>query len=637
MGAMVVLWFGSWLFSSATVSSAGSASLPVTDRELIRNGDFSISAGTLIHGWQTRGGAITNAQIEATADPQGGPAVKIFTNGADYATASAIYQEIHLPTTVSAATLSFHVRVVQSFDNEPPQAGELINGWIAMVPVSGDTPPDTNNAIIPGAIFANNMDAVTDWLQFSADFDQNALTALNNARAANQRLVLMLGTVTNGFRLSLLVDNVSIKVSGSQTVPNFSGEIAFVDGKAVKRIDPNNGATQTMWTHPGDTPSLLSVRWNPTATELGFTSDHETYFSPMEDDIYAIRADGSGLRRITNAPGQAEILGGGYAKGRVRLNIFNNASALETFSPFVISLRGAADLQSFTLPAYQQTGQILIENVADLGGDQAILLIYNSPACGANKRDVGGFVDVIPGQTVEVNVTFNATNCGGFVGAARDLTWKRDGSEIGYVLGNGPYKVESAGRATPGESWFAGSGLIDTVAWSPVDDRVLYDPIGSGGGIFVRNVAAADPGTQLINRTGWADPTRPAWLPDGSGFLYILGSDIFSADTQGQNRQQLTFFAAGERAERASPSPDGNFIVFERKLGNTSTLWVMERANPANLWPLTAGSKPDWSRVNPSVANPPTHTPTPTVTPTRTATPPPGAQNPKIYLPALQR
>ncbi|MBX2998253.1 MAG: hypothetical protein KF893_07035 [Caldilineaceae bacterium] len=618
IGLIAILLFGGWLVGEETVFSAGAASMPVTDRELIRNGDFALFSGSLIDGWQTRGGAVTNAQIEATADPQGGPAVKIFTNGADYATASAIYQEIHLPTTVSAAALSFNVRVVQSFDNEPPQAGELVNGWIAIVPVSGDNPPDTNNAIVAGGVYAENVDGLTGWELFSVALDQSGLSALNNARAANQRLVLMLGTVTNGFRLSLLVDNVSLKVSGSQTVPTFGGEIAYVDGKAVKRIDPNNGATQTVWTHPGDEAQISSVRWNPTATELGLISDHERFFSVLESDIYGIRADGSGLRRITNAPGQAAIVGGGYAKGSVRLTIFNNGSALETFSPFVISLRGAADLQSFALPPYQQTSQILIENVADLGGDQAIILIYSSPACGVNKRDVGGFVDVIPGQTVDVNVTFNATNCGGFVGAARDLSWKRDGTEIGYVLGNGPYKVESVGRATPGESWFGGSGLIDTVAWSPTDDRVLYDPIGSGGGIFVRDVNGGGPETQLINRTVLADPTRPAWLPDGGGFLYLFGGDIFSADAQGQNRQQLTFFAAGERAERVSPSPDGQFVVFERRLSSASTLWILERANPANMWPLTAGSKPDWSRVNPSAPVGPIH-------------------DERIFLPAVQR
>lgn len=644
--AMVVSGWGGVVLAGAPQRVADAL---ITNLNLVRNGGFDLGAGTSIPAWWSRGGATTNAQIEASSGVQGGPAVKIFTNGADFATTSAIYQEIHLPTTVTAATLSFDVRVAAAYDGEAPQPGELINGWIAVVPVVGDSVPDPNNAIVAGAIFAENVGGVTDWQQFSAPLDQSGLDALNSARGNQQRLMLMVGTAANSWRLSMLVDNIAFQVNGSQTVPAFSGEIAFVDGKQIKRINPNSGAAQTIWTHPSDAPSLLSVRWNPTATELGFTSDHESYFSPIEDDIYGIRPDGSGLRRITNAPSQAAILGGGFATGSVRLNIFNNASALETFSPFVVSLRGARDLQSFVLSAYQQTGQILIENVADLGGDQAVIFLYSSPACGANRRDVAGFVDVQPGQTVEVNLTFNATNCGGFVGAAREMSWKRDGTEIGYLLGNGPFKIEASGRATPGDPWFSGNDLIDsTLAWSPVNDLVLYDVIGAGGGIHRRDVASGQPGEQIVNRTILGDPVKPAWLPDGSGFFYILAGNIHHADAAGQNRQQLTFFAAGEQAARVSPSPDGAYIVFERQLGSASTLWLMERNNPANMWPLVAGSKPDWSRVNPNTPAQPTNTPTPqpgvTGAPTsqpgatNTPTPPPSSTlSERIYLPAVQR
>jgi hypothetical protein len=634
-------WAGGAL---ASVEPRRGDNLPVTDRNLVRNGGFDLGTGTNLPGWWSRGGAVTNAQIEAAADAQGGPSVKIFTNGADYTTASAIYQELHLPTAVTAATLSFAVRVAAAFAGEAPQPGELINGWIAVAPVSGEAAPDTNNALVAGAVYGENVGSVTAWQQFSVTFDQTSLDALNAARADNQRLVLMIGTVANSWRLSLLVDDIGFQVNGSQTVPAFTGEIAFVDGKQVKRIQPSSGAAQTIWTHPGDAPSLLSVRWNPTATELGFTSDHETYFSPLEDDLYAIRPDGSGLRRITNAPSQAAILGGGFATGSVRLNIFNDGSALDTFAPFVISLRGANELKSFALPAYQQTGQILIENVVDLGGDQAVIFIYSSPACGANRRDVAGFVNVIPGQTVEANLTFNATNCGGFVGAARELTWKWDGTEIGYLLGNGPFKIEAAGRATPGDPWFGGNDLInDTLAWSPVNDLVLYDVIGAGGGIYRRDVAGQQPGQLIVNRTLLGDPVKPAWLLNGGGFLYIFAGNVFSADAAGQNRQQLTFFAPGEQAERVSPSPDGAYAVIERKLGNASALWLLERDNPANMWLLAPGSKPDWSRVNPSAPVQPTATPTrtPTVQPgataTPTLTPPAGTGQERVFLPAVQR
>ncbi len=609
---------GSWQASAQLYLTE---TVPITDQELIRNGAFDIATSSGIDGWFRRGGDTNNAEIVPTGDAQGGPAARIYGGFQEPDKVPAIYQELHLPTSVTAATISFDVRVIQTDANTPPQ-GEVLQGWLGVIPVSGDTPPDPNNAIVSGFVFDNPMAMPTPWQPFSVTLDQNLLNELNTARSNNQRLVVMLATFSNGFNLSLLVDNISFKVNGSQSVPAFTGEIVYVDGKSIKRINPAGGTPQTIWTHPDDAGEIKRVRWNPTATELAFSSDHERFFSPLEVDIYGIRADGSRLRRITNAPAQTEITSGHYRQGNVRLNIFNNASALQTFAPFVISIRGASELKSFVLPSYQQSSQILIENVADLGGEQAVIFIYSSAGCGANRRDAGGFVTIIPDQTVDLDVTFNATNCAGFVGAASDMTWKRDGTEIGYVLTNGAYRVAAAGSTGPGTPWFDAGGLIETVAWSPGDDTVLYDPIGPGGGIYKRNLASTEAGQQIVNRTVLADPQKPAWLPDGSGFLYIFGNDIYSADAQGENRQLIMSFPVGERALWASPAPDGTYLVFERQLGNVSTLWIMERTNPANMWQLTSGTKPDWSRVNPSV---PDDQPTPPPGATATATVPPGA------------
>jgi dipeptidyl aminopeptidase/acylaminoacyl peptidase len=100
----------------------------------------------------------------------------------------------------------------------------------------------------------------------------------------------------------------------------------------------------------------------------------------------------------------------------------------------------------------------------------------------------------------------------------------------------------------------------------------------------------------------------------------------------------LTFFCWTENVEWFSPSPDGQYIVFERRLGSgdgaTHGLWIMERGNPANMWLLTSGSKPDWSRANPSVPTQPTNTPTPQ--PGATNTPTPG-ESVRIHLPVVQR
>lgn len=78
--------------------------------------------------------------------------------------------------------------------------------------------------------------------------------------------------------------------------------------------------------------------------------------------------------------------------------------------------------------------------------------------CGANRRDTGGFVDVVPRQTVEVNLTFNATNCNGLESYARELSWKRDGAEIGYVLNSAPYVVRRQAAPRRGRRSLANRG-----------------------------------------------------------------------------------------------------------------------------------------------------------------------------------
>jgi Tol biopolymer transport system component len=138
-------------------------------------------------------------------------------------------------------------------------------------------------------------------------------------------------------------------------------------------------------------------------------------------------------------------------------------------------------------------------------------------------------------------------------------------------------------------------------------------------------------GTTLVPPQQGGYPDYPAWLPDGSGFLYVESGNLFYSSSQGTNIRQLTFFVS-EFVHQPSVSPDGNYVVFERQSGEFKLLWLMEWDNPTNMWSLAQGRFPDWSRVNPSVPSgtPPTPTPTPT--------PQPGApQNERLFLPAVTR
>lgn len=620
VAVIVSMQIGLWSnpANASTAHADGVQTAPLTDYVMTRNGSFNYN----FLWWSKRGAGLNNAQVEANVDPQGGPAVRIFSESdANFATASAIYQEIYLPDTITKATVNFKVKVDQAFEGQPPVQGELINGWWAIVPLDANNTPDLANDIVSGYTFDQPQSAFTDWRSYGVEIPGEFIAALNTARANKQRLAFILGTLSNGWRFSLLVDDIEIRVDGSRAHPNFVGEIAYLwDGK-IQRISPNGAdpQPQTIWTHSNEAYDLFNVRWNPAATELAFTSDHESPFSPFSADVYGIRVDGSGLRRITNTPSHADMQASSLGRGSVRVSVTNNYNTFtDPISFFRIYVQGAPEWGTITLPAQFGATEVTIPNVVDLGPNtlQHVVFIYSSSACGAVRRYVPGFVDVVAGQTVNVDLVFDGTGCGlSGVREATRISWKRDGSEIGFLVVASPFRIPASGGSGPGTPWWQGAGLTSSPAWSPVNNQVLY-------GRDLVGIQRVEPdteqgGTLIVPPQQGGYPDYPAWLPDGSGFLYVENGNLFYASIQGTNIRQLTFFV-NEFVHQPSVSPDGNYVVFERQSGDFKLLWLMEWDNPTNMWPLVQGRRPDWSRVNPSAPSAPT-------------------QNERIFLPAVQR
>jgi hypothetical protein len=397
---------------TTAVAAPDNTTIPLTNYDLIRNGDFAQG----LNLWRKRGNGPNNAQAEEGIGPDNSTAVRIFTESdTNFATASAIMQEIYLPTTTTAATIRFNVRIAQAFEGQPPEPGEAVNGWLAIVPLDQNNQFDLNNALVSGLCLRKPQQAFTGWATYEAALPADVLTALNNAHANKQRVAFVLGTIANGWKFSLLVDDVSIRVDGSRTVPNFTGEIAYFGPGTVRRISPLGGPGQTIWTHPAETGrKLFNVRWNPTATELAFTSNHEELYSAFSSDVFGIRPNGTELRRITNAPSHAAMQASNLPRGTVRLQLTNTYNTiLDPVFPFFVYVQGAVEAVTVNLPSQFNTAEVIIPNVVDLGiGGQAITFIYSSNGCGANRRYVPGLVEVIGGQTVDMSVSFNATGCG---------------------------------------------------------------------------------------------------------------------------------------------------------------------------------------------------------------------------------
>lgn len=104
----------------------------------------------------------------------------------------------------------------------------------------------------------------------------------------------------------------------AQTV---SGTIAYVrqsnqTGDEVWLIEPDGSKNRRIWsTGQADTPEnvygIADLDWRSDAAELAFVSQHEQECSLYESDMYAIRPDGSGYRRITSTAFLKSVVGCG--------------------------------------------------------------------------------------------------------------------------------------------------------------------------------------------------------------------------------------------------------------------------------------------------------------------------------------
>src|SRR6185436_12172112 len=99
--------------------------------------------------------------------------------------------------------------------------------------------------------------------------------------------------------------------------------IACTRGPELRVIEPDGSGDRLIWSAPpvpnekGLTYTVSSPAWRPDGGELAFASDHEQAMSTFDTDIYAVRGDGTNLRKLTHPP--AHDLLGRFPKGSVTL------------------------------------------------------------------------------------------------------------------------------------------------------------------------------------------------------------------------------------------------------------------------------------------------------------------------------
>lgn len=393
-----------------------------------------------------------------------------------------------------------------------------------------------------------------------------------------------------------------------------TGTIAYVRNEnEIRLIEPDGSNDRHVWTRPVETVnSLGDLDWNPAATEIAFASDHEFGCSIFQTDIYAIRPDGSGLRRVTNGPACAEL--DSFPKGTVTVTVENsNFSAGPLFFVYV---SGAPEVKQVSVSAGGAT-TVTFTDVADFGDvfQQAVAIDgldrSNSPIAGA---------DVLAGQTVHAR-TVDAGNALPDFGAYVPV-WNRDGTRLGFsfALGN---LAEIEANPAPGIN---GSLLMNVqeggayLDWGPTPalaNEILYYSYVTGQGIYRTTAGSSSVGTRLVETDTAQWVWNVEWLPDGSGFIYshstpylIGASNLYHYSFASGDSVPLTNYT--DRVVRDfTLSPDAQTIVFELATAwdaEEADLWMMERsgrgATEAQLF-VENGQLPSWSSRDPQLPPPP--------------------------------
>jgi hypothetical protein len=575
---------------------------PVVNKDLIRNGQFNdYGQYGEPNGW---GKSDLGGGVDPTGGQDGSPAMKM--EGITLETV-VLYQQLRLPSETTSATMDFQFRL---FPKVPTYSSSAQFGaYLVAVTDSQGTLQTLATAGLSPVV-----DSDTGWQQVSYPLTPAEISQVQAAHTAGQPVYVyfqMGQGPANAF--ATYVDNVSFSVSGSTMLPTSAGSIAFVGSDAagnpstVNRIDPDGANRQTLWTHPSTVPqtnAIADVVWKPDATELAFSSNHEPGYSAFNSDLYGLKPDGSGLRRITNPPSKAELDAGGYQFGTVTGKVRNNYKSVTTFLLYV---EGAKEPISVDVGEFNNEVGFTVPDVADLGVGLHYVVFIWSDANNANCREYAvGVVDAEPGKTVDAGtMTFNGT-CGTY--SSDSISWKGDGTQVAADVIT-PRKFLATGQAI-GSDLFNAPLTANEVAWSPVNDQILYfsSTANTGtDGIYLTTVGGAA-GTYLV-QTGSALWVTPAWLPDGSGFVYTADHELRQHILNSSTDTLLASFGS-EYVFNPSVSPDGKYIVFEWQTSavpNLRDLWIVDRANPVQLWQLTDdghSSDPDWSRKEPTNPGP---------------------------------
>ncbi len=396
--------------------------------------------------------------------------------------------------------------------------------------------------------------------------------------------------------------------------PPTNGTIAYVRGDIeIRLVNPDGTNDHQLWTYKDIKKDLgiYGLAWKPDGKELVFSSAHAATFSLYHADLYGINPDGSGFRKITNAPDKSEF--SKFPQGSVSVTFRNYQvsyqQAQSSAGVFIVYIAGANEPQMITLPP-GASKTITFKSVADFGNKaQAIVAMW-----GKYRWFMPG-TDVQAGKNIKAPDFMISGDGIDLFGAFRP-TWKSDGSELSYRTGLCTVNRIPA-NPTVGEyhynPMFKGDQPFGSCNWDwaptpALADQIIYtENSGEGSNIYQIKAGEAHPG-KLI--TPYSDIQYQIlndlhWLPDGSGLMYSTvnlfreSANIFQYDFKSKQTTQVTKLE-NAFSRKFTISPDGAWIIFERAPTNDEEkdidLWIQKINGGSPKLFMKNATCPAWGR-----------------------------------------
>jgi Tol biopolymer transport system component len=133
-------------------------------------------------------------------------------------------------------------------------------------------------------------------------------------------------------------------------------------------------------------------------------------------------------------------------------------------------------------------------------------------------------------------------------------------------------------------------------SWSPDSKKIFFIGIGKNNQPGIFSYALDKEIYTPVYQNKKIPPESPIYSPAGSRIIFISNGNIFSINGHGADLKQLTY---KHQDSEASWSPDGQKIIFTRKLNGKSDVWMMN-ADGSDQQQLTFRSGenlfPVWNR-----------------------------------------